>query len=128
MELALSSTCSRSDPPFCCKDVAHVDSPPPHNMMIWTDVSVPFPYGKSDSGDLGSFTLCGTKSTLFFRQAQYVQVFPLKPAPFCKLFVGLGSTNESAISLLFSSSTTLALSLPPCPFLRLFLSNSLANR
>ena len=35
-----------------------------------------------------------------FRQAQYVQVFPLKPAPFCTLFAGLGSTNKSAISLL----------------------------
>ena len=35
-----------------------------------------------------------------FWQAQYVQVFPLKPAPFCTLFAGLGSTNKSAISLL----------------------------
>ena len=29
--------------------------------------------------------------------------FPLKPAPFCPLFAGLGSTNKSATSLLFSS-------------------------
>ena len=49
-----------------------------------------------------------------FQQAQYVQVFPLKPAPFCKLFAGLGSTNKSAISLLFSYYLTLALSLPFC--------------
>ena len=35
-----------------------------------------------------------------FQQAQYAQVFPLKPAPFCTLFAGLGSTNKSAISLL----------------------------
>ena len=35
-----------------------------------------------------------------FRQAQYVQVFPLKPAPFCTLFAGLGSTNTSAIFFL----------------------------
>ena len=48
-----------------------------------------------------------------FRQAQYVQVFPLKPAPFCKLFAGLGSTNKSAISLLFSYYLTLVLSSPP---------------
>ena len=54
-----------------------------------------------------------------FRQAQYVPVFPLKPAPFCTLFAGLGSTNKSAIFLLFSSYLTLALSSPPCPLLHL---------
>ena len=54
-----------------------------------------------------------------FQQAQYVQVFPLKPVPFCTLFAGLGSTNKSAIFLLFSSSLTLILSSPPCPLLHL---------
>ena len=48
-----------------------------------------------------------------FQQAQYVPVFPLKPAPFCTLFAGLGNTNKSAISLLFSSCLTLVLSSPP---------------
>ena len=48
-----------------------------------------------------------------FRQAQYDQVFPLKPAPFCTLFAGLGSTNKSAIFLLLSFYLTLALSSPP---------------
>ena len=43
-----------------------------------------------------------------FLQSQYVQVFPLKPAPFCKLFAGLGITNKSATSLPFSSYLTLA--------------------
>ena len=52
-----------------------------------------------------------------FRQAQYVQVFPLKPAPLCTLFAGLGSTNKSAISLLFSYYLTLVLSSPPCSLL-----------
>ena len=50
-----------------------------------------------------------------FRQAQYALVFPLKPAPFCTLFAGLGSTNKSAISLIFSYCLTLVLSSPPCP-------------
>ena len=45
-----------------------------------------------------------------FRQAQYVQVFLLKPAPFCTLFSGLGSTNKSAISPLFSYYLTFVLS------------------
>ena len=33
-----------------------------------------------------------------FRQAQYVPVFPLKPAPFCTLFAGLSSTNKQSRS------------------------------
>ena len=53
-----------------------------------------------------------------FRQAQYAQVFPLKPAPFCTLFAGLGSTNKSAIFFLFlllsdSRSFLAALCSPP---------------
>ena len=62
-----------------------------------------------------------------FQQAQYAQVFPLMPAPFCKLLAGLGSTNKSAISLLFFY-LTLVLSSPPCP-LSIFplISNSLAD-
>ena len=54
-----------------------------------------------------------------FRQAQFVPVFPLKPAPFCTLFAGLGNTNKSAIFLLFSFGLTLVLSLPPCSLLHL---------
>ena len=54
-----------------------------------------------------------------FRQAQFVPVFPLKPAPFCTLFSGLGNTNKSAIFLLFFSCLTLVLSSPPCPLLHL---------
>ena len=56
-----------------------------------------------------------------FQQAQYDQVSPLKPAPFCMLCAGLGSTNKSAISLLFSSYLTLALSSPPSFLLLQFL-------
>ena len=54
-----------------------------------------------------------------FQQAQYAQVFSLKPAPSCTLFAGLGSTNKSAISLLFCYYLTLALSSPPCSLLQL---------
>ena len=54
-----------------------------------------------------------------FRQVQYVPVFPLKPEPFCTLFAGLGSTNKSATSLLFSYYLTLVLSSPLCPLLHL---------
>ena len=53
-----------------------------------------------------------------FRQAQYVPVFPLKPASFCTLFAGLGSTIKSAVFFLFFY-LTLVLSSPPCPLLHL---------
>ena len=63
-----------------------------------------------------------------FRQAQYAQVFPLEPAPFCTLFAGLGSTNKSAISLLFSYYLILVLSSPPCPLPHLSFSLKLCGR
>ena len=55
-------------------------------------------------------------------QAQYVQVFPLKPAPFCKLFASLGSTIKCAISLFSDACSVLAtLSSPPSFLLLQFL-------
>ena len=59
------------------------------------------------------------RPVFLFQKALFVQVFPLKPAPFCTLFAGLGSTNKSAISLLFSYYLTLALSSPLCFLLHL---------
>ena len=53
-----------------------------------------------------------SRPTFFSQQAHYAHVFPLKPAPFCKLFAGLGSINKSAIFLFFSYYLTLALSYP----------------
>ena len=63
-----------------------------------------------------------------FQQAQCAQVFPLKPAPFCTLIAGLGSTNKSAVFLLFSYYLTLVLSSPPCPLLHLFSYLNLSGR
>ena len=50
-----------------------------------------------------------------FQQGLYVQVFPLKPAPFCTLVAGLGSTNNPATSLLLSDSRSVLTTLfsPP---------------
>ena len=45
---------------------------------------------------------------------EYAQVFLLKPAPFCTLSAGLGSTNKSVISLLSCLPLTLVLSSPLC--------------
>ena len=62
---------------------------------------------------LANCFFCGIKVIFFpFQQAQYVQVSLLKPAPFCTLFAGFGSTNKSRTSLLFSN-LTLTLSSSP---------------
>ena len=63
-----------------------------------------------------------------FRQAQYVQVFPLKSAPLCTLFADLGSTNKSAISPLFFYYLTLVLSSPLCLLLHISFCLKLSGR
>ena len=40
-----------------------------------------------------------------FQHTQFVQVFQLKPVPFCTVFAGLGSTNKYATSLLLLSDS-----------------------
>ena len=50
---------------------------------------------------------------ILFQQAQFAQVFPLKPTPFCKLFAGLCSNNKSAIFLSDSCFVCATLSSPP---------------
>ena len=53
------------------------------------------------------------------QQVQYTQASLLKPVPFCTLFAGLGSTNKSTTSLLFSFYLALTLSSPPYPLFHL---------
>ena len=67
-ESNLSSPCSRSDPPHSRQGaaLAHLDSLPHHDLVLWTDGSVPFPFGKGGSGVLGNSSLCGTEATLSF--------------------------------------------------------------
>ena len=48
-----------------------------------------------------------------FQQGQYAQVFLLKPAPFCTLLAGLGSTSKSATFLLLSDSRSVLSSIFP---------------
>ena len=64
----LSSSCSRSDPPLSQQSaaLAHLDSLLPHDLVLWTDSSVPFPFGKSGFGVLAICSLCGTGTTLSF--------------------------------------------------------------
>ena len=68
VESTLSTPCSRSDPPHSRQGaaLAHLDSLPPHDLVLWTDGSVPFPFGKGGSGVLANCSLCGTEATLSF--------------------------------------------------------------
>ena len=66
VESTLSSSCSRSDPPFSGQGaaLAHLDSLRSHDLVLWTDGSVPFPFGKGGSDVVANCSLCGTEATL----------------------------------------------------------------
>ena len=68
VESTLPTPCSRSDPPLSRQSAAfaHLDSLPHHDLVLWTDGSVPFPFGKGGSGVLANCSLCGTEATLSF--------------------------------------------------------------
>ena len=87
IELALSSHCSRSDPPLSRQRVAlaHLDSLPSHDLMILTDGFVPFPFGKGNSGVFANCSFCGTEATLLFLAGLVCSSFPLKSGPALEL-------------------------------------------
>ena len=117
VESTLYSPCSRSDLPLSCQGaaLAHLDSLSPRNLILWTDGSVPFPFGKGGFGYLPTALSVALRPLFSFQQAQYVQVFLLKPALFCKVFAGLGSTNKSATSPLLSDSRSVPVTLSSSP-------------
>ena len=92
--------------------LAHHDSLPPNDLVLWTDCSVPFPFDEGDSGVPANCFLA-LKPLFPFQQAQYVQVYSLKTAPLCTLFAGLGSTNNSNTSLLLFESRSVLFSIFP---------------
>ena len=46
--------------------LTHLDSIPPHDLVLWTDSSVPFLFGIGDPGILANCSLCGNEATLSF--------------------------------------------------------------
>ena len=68
VESTFSTPCSRSDPPLTRQgaDLAHLDSLLLHDLVLGTDGSVPFRFGKGGSGVLANCSLCGTEATLSF--------------------------------------------------------------
>ena len=67
-ESTLPRSCSCSDPPLSRQGaaLAHLDSLPPHDLVLWTGSSVLCPFGKGGSGVLANCSLCGTEATLSF--------------------------------------------------------------
>ena len=68
VESTLFFPCSRSDLPIYRQDaaLAHLDSLPPYSLVLWTDGSVPFCFGKGDSGVFANCSLRGTEATFSF--------------------------------------------------------------
>ena len=61
VEFILSTPCSRQG-----AALAHLDFLLIHDLVLWTDGFVPFPFGKSGSGELANCSLCGTEAILCF--------------------------------------------------------------
>ena len=121
VESTLSTPCSRSDPPSPAKvRLSHTLTL--SLLMIWCFGQTAlflFLLARAAAAFLPTALSVALRPLFPSRQAQYTQVFRLKPAPLSTLFVRLGNTNKSAISLLFSYYLTLVLSSPPCPLLHL---------
>ena len=130
VDSTLSTPCSRSDPPSLAK-VLLSPTLTLSSLIIWCfrrTALFLFLLAKAAPAFLPTVLSVALRPLFPFRQAQYAQVFPLKPAPFCTLFAGFGSTIKPATSLLFSYYLTSVLSSPPCPLLHLSFYHKLCGR
>ena len=123
MESTLSSPCSRSNPPHSCRGVAlaHLDSLLPHDLVLWTDGSVPFSFGKGGSSILANCSLCGTEATLSFSEGPVCSSFS---AEACAILQALCWSQQhqqachfSSLLLLSDSRSVLATLSSPQSFL-----------
>ena len=92
---------------------------PPHDLVLWTDGSVPVPFGKGGSRVLANCSLCGTEATLSFSAGPVCSSFSAEACAILHALCWSRQHHKSAIFLLFFSCLTLALSSPPCPLLHL---------
>ena len=99
--------------------LAHLNSLSPHDLVLWTDGSVPFPFGKGGSGVLANCSLCGTEAPLSFLAGPVCLSFS---AVACAILHALCWPRQhhkvchfSSLLLLSDSRSVLAtLSSPPC--------------
>ena len=80
VESTFSSPFSRSDPPLSRQGaaIAHLDSIQPHDLVVWTNGFVHFPFGKGGFGVLANCSLCGTEATLSFSAGSVCSSFSAK--------------------------------------------------
>ena len=123
VESTLSSPCSRSDPPLTRQSaaLAHLDSLPPHDLILWTDGSVPFPFGKGGSGVLANCSLCGTEATLSFSAGPVCSSFSAEAYAILLALCWSRQHHKvchfSSLLLLSDSRSVLATLSSPPPFL-----------
>ena len=77
VESTLSFSCSCSDLPVIHQgmDLAHLDSLPSYDLVLWTDSSLPSPFGKGGSGIVANCFLCSTEATLSFSAGPVCRCF-----------------------------------------------------
>ena len=121
VEPTLSSSCSRYDPHLTRQGaaLAHLDSLPPHDLVLWTDGCVPF--GKGGSGVLVNCSLCGTEATLSFSAGPVCSSFSVEV---CAILHALCWSRQhqhvchfSSLFLLSDSRSVLATLSSPLSFL-----------
>ena len=102
VESILSSPCSRSDPPLSRQGaaIAPLLSFQPHDLVLWTDGSVPFPFGKGGSGVLAECSLCGVEATFSFSAGPVCLSFS---AETCAILQGLCWSRQHQQVCHFSS-------------------------
>ena len=123
VESTLSSPCSRSLP-FLSRQgaaLAHLDFLPSHDLVLWTDDSVPVPFGKGGSGVLANCSLCGTEATLSFSAGPVCSNFSTEacaiPHALCWSRQHHKVCHFSSLLLLSDSRSVLATLSSPPPFL-----------
>ena len=91
VESTLSSPCSRSGSPLPRQDaaLAHLDSFPSHDSVLWTDASALFSFDKGSFGVLANCSLCGTEATLLFSAGLVCLSFSAKACAILKALFGL---------------------------------------
>ena len=110
---------------------AHLDFFPPHYLVLWTDGSVPVPFGKSGSGVFANCSLCGTEAILTFSVGLVCPSFSTEA--FAILQALCWSRQHQQVchfSSLFLSFPflTIALFSPPSPLLHLSFYLNLSGR
>ena len=114
---------------LCCCSLYFSDTEcPPYDLVLWTDGSVSFPFGKDGFGILANCSLCGIEATLFFPAGPVCSSIFAKA---CAILHALCWSRQhqqvfhfSSLLLLSDSRSVLATLFPPSSF---FLPQSLSE-